>query len=205
LYSTFTLLIIPQAAAAASSASAPTKATDAKAAAEAQSKAGADAVACHIHNPAALFKSWNAGFIAIGSSSFAFGITVEKAITRAQAAQQPFIAGKTFPLHGCSAKAVGELAGRSHVMAVGFPSATAVPKHHFVFEDRCLRDAFIQRLQVRNNNNHHNHEMNVDTHREYLDNNNHRNLNNDIIIIIAIIYVIMIRIVTRSITAITII
>jgi hypothetical protein len=127
----------------------PVKAADAKAAAEAQTKAGADAVACHIHNPAALFKSWNAGFIAIGSSNIAFGITVEKAISRAQATQQPFVAGKIFPLHGWCATAVGELAGRNHVMAVGFPSATAVPKQHFAFEDRYLRDAFIQRLQVR--------------------------------------------------------
>ncbi len=137
---------------AASSAPAPASAADAKAAAEAQSKAGADAVACHKHDPAALFKSWDAVFIAIGSS-IAFGITVEKAVTRAQAAQQPVVAGKIFPLHGCRATAVGELAGRSHVMAVEFSSATAVPKQHFAFEDQYLRDAFIQRLQVCNRNN----------------------------------------------------
>jgi hypothetical protein len=97
--------------------------------------------------------------------------------------QQPFVAGKILPLHSCRATAVAELAGRSHVMAVEFPSATAVPKHHFVFEDRCLRDAFIQRVQVRYNN--HNHNQNL------------------IIIIMKLIFTIIVNIMTTIIITIT--
>ncbi len=123
----------------------------AKAKAAAEAKAGAKAVSCHVFDPAARFKSWDAVFIAIGSSSFALGSTVEKAFTRAQPSQQSSFGDKahqSFALEGCLATAAAELAGRSHIMAVEYPSAPERPKHHFAFDDRLLRDAFVQRLQV---------------------------------------------------------
>jgi hypothetical protein len=122
-----------------------------EAAAEAKSKAGAKAASCHMHDPAAWFKSWDSVFIAIGSSSFAFGSTVEEASTTAQQARQSSSGDKahqTFAFEGCRITAAAELAGRSHIMAVEYPSAPARPKHHFAFDHRQLRDAFVQRLQV---------------------------------------------------------
>jgi hypothetical protein len=122
----------------------------AKAAADIRAKAGAKAVSCHVHDPAARFKSWDSVFIAIGRRSFAFASTVEKAFSRSQDARQTSSsARKTFALEGCRAAAVAELAGRNHIMAVEFPSAPARPKHHFAFGDQLMRDAFVQRLQVR--------------------------------------------------------
>ena len=90
-------------------------------------------------------------FIAVGSRSFALGSTVEQAPARAQEARQSSFGDKTdktFALEGCRATAASELADRSHIMAVEFPSASARPKHHFAFDNRQLRDAFAQRLQV---------------------------------------------------------
>jgi hypothetical protein len=124
---------------------------DVRARANAAAKAGAKAVSCHVHEPAAWFKSWDSVFITIGSSRFAFGSNREKAFTRAQEAQQSSLcddAHKTFALEGCHATAAAEFAGRNHIMAVEYLRDPARPKHYFAFEDRHLRDAFVQRLQV---------------------------------------------------------
>ena len=96
--------------------------------------------------------SWDPAFISIGSRSFAFGSTADKAIARAQAMQQPSsgdaAAKFVVPLDGCRPTAVAALDGRSHVMAVEFPSAPAIPTHRFAFESSLLRDAYMRRLQV---------------------------------------------------------
>jgi hypothetical protein len=124
---------------------------DVRAKSKATIQVEAGAVSCHVHDPAALFIRWDSVFIAIGSSSFSFGSTIEKACTGAREAQQSSFGDRThgtFALEGCRATAAAELAGRSHIMAVEYPSAPAFPKHHFAFDNRHLRDAFVQRLQV---------------------------------------------------------
>jgi hypothetical protein len=119
----------------------------------AKTKAGAKAVSCHVHDPAALFKKWDSVFIAIGSRSFAFGSTAEKAFTAAQEARQSSFGKKihqTFALEGCRATAAAEFDGRNHIMVVEYPNSDpARSKHHFAFDDRQLRDAFVQMLEVR--------------------------------------------------------
>ena len=116
----------------------------------------ASIVACHRHDPKALLKSWDAVFIAVGSSSFAFGNTREKAIFRAEKpissieARAAYDGDKALPLQGCHPKAVDRHAGRSHVMAVTFSTAhKSIPEQLFAFENDITRDAFMQKLQVR--------------------------------------------------------
>ncbi len=109
----------------------------------------ASIVACHHHNPKALLKSWDSVFIAVGSSSFAFGSTREKAVARTEA-RSAYDGDKALPLQGCRPKAVDLHAGRSHVMSVTFSTAhKSIPEQCFAFENDMTRDAFMQKLQVR--------------------------------------------------------
>jgi hypothetical protein len=111
-------------------------------------------VYCHRHDPDALIKSWDPVFVAIGSHNFAVASTVEKAFARAKSLQamSPTAGNikKIMALEGCRPRAaVRDHAGRSNVMVVSFPSASFLPEQFFAFENSRMRDAFINKLQVR--------------------------------------------------------
>ena len=93
--------------------------------------------------------SWDSVFIAVGSSSFAFGSTREKAVARAEAPTADD-SDKVIPLQGCHPRAVAQHAGRAHVIAIAVPTAfKTIPEQCFAFENDITRDAFMQKLQVR--------------------------------------------------------
>ena len=104
-------------------------------------------VACHVHDPTARFKSWDAVFIAVGSSHIGFGSSSDKALARALSRDAAAVQDqKAIPLPGCSLE-LDLRAGRGHAMAVAAP-ALSRPKI-FAFRDDATRDAFMRAVQVR--------------------------------------------------------
>ena len=105
-------------------------------------------VACHVHDPTARFKSWDAAFIAVSSSHIGFGSSRDKALVRALGRDAAAVQDhKAIPLPGCTVRAVAEHDGRKHAMAVTAP-ALSQPKI-FAFRDDATRDAFMRAVQVR--------------------------------------------------------
>lgn len=108
----------------------------------------------HPYDPNALIKSWDPVFVAIGSHNFALAGTGEKAFARAKGLQAKSQSAENIknimPLEGCRPRAAFcNHAGRSNVMVVSFPSASFIPEQFFAFENSRMRDAFINKLQVR--------------------------------------------------------
>ena len=105
-------------------------------------------VDCHVHDPTARFKSWDAVLIAVGSSHIGFGSSSDKAVARALGRDAAAVQDhKAIPLPGCTVRAVAEHDGRKHAMAVAAP-ALSQPKI-FAFRDDATRDAFMRAVQVR--------------------------------------------------------
>jgi hypothetical protein len=107
-------------------------------------------VACHVHDPTARFKSWDAVFIAVGSRHIGFGSSRDKAVARAIGRDAAAVQDhKAIPLSGCTVRAVAEHDGRKHVMAVAAHALSRQPEKIFAFCDDATRDAFMRAVQVR--------------------------------------------------------
>ena len=110
-------------------------------------------VSCHVHDPTARFKSWDAAFIAVGSSHIGISSSSDKAQARALGRDPAAVQhGKAIPLPGCTVKAVAEHDGRKHVMAVmavAAPALSRQPEKIFAFRDEATRDVFMRAVQVR--------------------------------------------------------
>ena len=106
-------------------------------------------VACHVHDPTARFKSWDAVFIAVGSSHIGFGSSSDKALARALSRDAAAVHHKAIPLPGCTVRAVAEHDGRKHVVAVAAPALSPPTEKIFAFRDDATRDAFMRAVQVR--------------------------------------------------------
>ena len=107
-------------------------------------------VSCHVHDPTARFKSWDAAFIAVGSSHIGISSSSDKAQARALGRDAAAVQDdKAIPLPGCTVRAVAEHDGRKHVMAVAAPTLSRQPEKIFAFRDEATRDAFMRAVQVR--------------------------------------------------------
>ena len=107
-------------------------------------------VACHVHDPTARFKSWDAVFIAVGSSHIGFGSSSDKALARALSRDAAAVQDhKVIPLPGCTVRTVVEHDGRKHAMAVAAPALSRPTENIFAFRDDATRDAFMRAVQVR--------------------------------------------------------
>jgi hypothetical protein len=107
-------------------------------------------VDCHVHDPTARFKSWDAVLIAVSSSHIGFGSSSDKAVARALGRDAAAVQDhKAIPLPGCTVRAVAEHDGRKHVMSVAAPALSRQPEKIFAFRDDATRDAFMRAVQVR--------------------------------------------------------
>jgi hypothetical protein len=107
-------------------------------------------VDCHVHDPTARFKSWDAAFIAVGSSHIGFSSSSDKAVARALGRDAAAVQDhKAIPLPGCTVRAVTEHDGRKHVMAVAAPTLSRQQEKIFAFHDGATRDAFMRAVRVR--------------------------------------------------------
>ena len=107
-------------------------------------------VSCHRFYPKSLFKVWDSKFIVVSGSRLACGSTRDKTLSRAFGLD--VLDGdldKSLPLAGCIPRAIADHAGRRNVMVVAFPGNPFIPEQCFAFEESATRDAFMQRLQVR--------------------------------------------------------
>jgi hypothetical protein len=107
-------------------------------------------VSCHVHDPTARFKSWDAAFIAVGSSHIGISSSSDKAQARALGLDPAAVRhDKAIPLPGCTVKAVADHGGRKHVVAVASPALSRQPEKIFAFRDEAMRGTFMRAVQVR--------------------------------------------------------
>jgi hypothetical protein len=106
-------------------------------------------VACQVHDPTALFKSWDDVLIAAGSSFIGFGSSSDKTLSRALSRDAAAVQdNKAIPLPGCTVRAVAEHDGRKHAMAVAAPALSGLTEMIFAFRDDATRDTFMRAVQV---------------------------------------------------------
>ncbi len=105
-------------------------------------------VPCHSFDPIARFKKWDSIFLSLGKSLIGIGSTKHKSLMRALGLD--VAAGdrnQSVCFANCIPRAVGEYAGRQHVMAVVFEHS--ISERFFAFENPAKRDLFMQLLVVR--------------------------------------------------------
>ncbi len=105
-------------------------------------------VPCHSFDPIARFRKWDSGFLSFGKSLVGIGSTKHKSLMRALGLD--VAAGdrnKSVAFANCIPRAVGEYAGRQHVIAVVFEHS--ISERFFAFENPAKRDLFMQLLVVR--------------------------------------------------------
>ena len=106
-------------------------------------------VACHLHDPKALLKSWDPVFVTVGVSRFGHGNTREQAVSRALGRFVPGQAevGNGTAVADCKYRGVAEHAGRTHVLAISFAPFPTI-EHFFAFESALMLDIFVEKLQI---------------------------------------------------------
>jgi len=108
---------------------------------------GVETFACERYDAKSLLLKWDAVFLSLGSSLFAYGGTEEKAISRAIGLGSMSDADKAAPIAGCIANAIAH-EGKLYVVSISFPHAHGVSEQCFSFADLKSQNRVIQKLQT---------------------------------------------------------
>lgn len=88
---------------------------------------------------------WDSGFVTISSSRVAHGGAKDRTLDRALGKSDD---KNVMLISGFFPRAVDKFAGRTHVIAIDYPSSPSVPVQYVSFKYPAMRDSFLEKLQV---------------------------------------------------------